>query len=47
MFESQIFAAATEKLLGCEKSHAKTIAWSNDMEGSCDEMRGQILRHGK
>ena len=25
-------ARATEKLLGCEKSHAKTIAWSYDME---------------
>ena len=33
MFESQIFAGATEKLLGCEKSHAKTVAWYYDMEG--------------
>ena len=33
MFESKIFAGATEKLLGCEKSHAKTIAWSCDMGG--------------
>ena len=33
MFESQFFAGATEKLLGCEKSHAKAIAWSNDVEG--------------
>ena len=33
MLESQISAGATEKLLGWEKSHAKTIDWSNDMEG--------------
>ena len=33
MFESQIFARATEKSLGCEKSHAITVAWYYDMEG--------------
>ena len=33
MFESRISASATEKLLGLEKSHAKTVAWSCDMEG--------------
>ena len=33
MFESRISAGATEKLLGWEKSHANTIAWSSDMEG--------------
>ena len=33
MFESQIFAGATEKLPGWEKPHAITVAWSNDMEG--------------
>ena len=33
MFESRISAGATEKLLGWEKSHAKTVAWFYDMEG--------------
>ena len=33
MFESGISAGATEKLLGWEKPHAKTAAWSYDMEG--------------
>ena len=33
MFESRISAGETEKLLGWEKSHAKTVAWSYDMEG--------------
>ena len=33
MLESQIFAGAIEKLPGCEKSHANTIAWSYDTEG--------------
>ena len=33
MYESRICARATEKLPGCEKSHAITIAWSCDMEG--------------
>ena len=33
MFESRISAGATEKLLGWEKSHAQTVAWSYDMEG--------------
>ena len=31
MFESRISAGATEKLLGWEKPHAKTVAWSHDM----------------
>ena len=26
------FVGATEKLLGCEKSHARTVAWSHHME---------------
>ena len=29
----RISATATEKLPGCEKPHAETVAWSNDMEG--------------
>ena len=33
MFESRISASAIEKLPGWEKSHAKTVAWSYDMEG--------------
>ena len=33
MFESRISAAANEKLPGWEKPHAKTVAWSFDMEG--------------
>ena len=33
IFESRISAAATEKLPGWEKPHAKTMAWSYDMEG--------------
>ena len=33
MFESRISATATEKIPGWEKLHAKTVAWSHDMEG--------------
>ena len=33
MFESPISAGTTDKLLGLERSHANTIAWSYDMEG--------------
>ena len=33
MCESRISAGATEKLPGREKLHAKTVAWSYDMEG--------------
>ena len=33
MFEPRISAGATEKLPGCERPHAKTVAWSCDMEG--------------
>ena len=33
MVESRISAGATEKLRGWEKPHAKTVAWSYDMEG--------------
>ena len=33
MFESRISAGATEKLPGWDKFHAKTVAWSCDMEG--------------
>ena len=44
MEESRNSVRATQKFLGCEKSHAKTVAWSYDMERSCDKMRGKILR---
>ena len=33
MFEPRISVGATEKLPGWEKLHAKTVAWSYDMEG--------------
>ena len=33
MFESRISAGATEKIPGWEEPHAKTVAWSYDMEG--------------
>ena len=33
MFDSRISVEATEKLPGWEKPHAKTVAWSNHMEG--------------
>ena len=33
MFESRVSARATEKLLGREKSRAKAVAWSDDVEG--------------
>ena len=39
MFESRISAGATEKLLGWEKPHTKTLAWSYDMEGHAKEVR--------
>ena len=32
-FESRIAAGATEKLLGWQKPHALTVAWSYDIEG--------------
>ena len=33
MFQSRISAGAPQKIPGWEKSHAKTVAWSYDMEG--------------
>ena len=33
MFESHFSVGATEKLPGWEQLHAKTVAWSYDMEG--------------
>ena len=32
MFESRVSAGATEKLPGWEEFHAKTVAWSYDMD---------------
>ena len=37
MFESRISAEATEKLPEWDKPHAKTVAWSYDMEGHAQE----------
>ena len=37
MFESRISAVATEKLPEWEKPHAKTVAWSYDMEGDAQK----------
>ena len=39
MFDSRISAGATEKLPGCAKPYAKTVAWSCDMEGHAQKMR--------
>ena len=41
MFVSRTSAGATEKLLGCEKLHAKTVAWSYE------KVRRTILRFGE
>ena len=34
MFEFRISAGTTQKLPGWEKPHAKTVAWSDDMESN-------------
>ena len=47
MFESRISAGATEKLTRWETSHAKTVAWSYDIEGHAKKVWGQILGTGK
>ena len=44
MFESRISAGAIEKLPGWKKRHAKTVAWSNDMEGHAKQC---VKRIGK
>ena len=41
IFESRISARPTEKLLGWEKHHAETIAWSYDMEVHAKKVRGK------
>ena len=38
MFESRISAGATQKIPWWEKSHAKTVAWSYDMEGHAKQL---------
>ena len=43
MFESRICAGATEKLPGCEKPLAQTVAWSQAMEGHARKMRRTML----
>ena len=47
MFWSRISAGATEKLPRWEKPHAKTVAWSNDMEGHAKKVRGGMLPIGR
>ena len=47
MFESRISAGATDKLLGLEKPHAKTVAVSYDMVGhekKCVERYWQLAK---
>ena len=39
MFESKIFAGATENYQVGKKPHAQTVAWSYDMEGHAQKMR--------
>ena len=46
MFGSRISAGATEKLPEWEKLHAKTMAWSYDIEGHAKKCE-EILRIGK
>ena len=41
MFESHISAGATEKLPEWEKSHAKTVVWSYDVEGHAQKCVGR------
>ena len=41
------FDSATEKSRRWEKPHAKTVAWSNDMESHAKKIRRKILRTGK
>ena len=42
MFESLISAGATEKLPGWEKPHAKTVAWSYDVERYCELANNKV-----
>ena len=44
MFKSRIFPGATQKLLGREQLHAKTAAWSCDLE---DDAKKCAERHVK
>ena len=47
LLESIFSTGIVKQVPGWEKSHAVTIAWSYDMERTCEEMRGKILRMGK
>ena len=47
MFESRISAGATEKWPGWETPHAKTVAWSYDMEGHAQQCYERLLRTGE
>ena len=41
MEESRISARATQKILGWERSHAETVAWSYDMESHATKCVGR------
>ena len=43
MFEPRNSATTTEKLPGCEKRHAKTIAWSHGHGRTCPNVRREVL----
>ena len=47
MFESRISGGATSKLLGREKPHAKTVAWSYDVEGHAKKVLWEIFWTGE
>ena len=45
MFESRVSVTATKKITRMRKTHAKTVAWSYDMEGhaqKCVERYGEL-----
>ena len=45
MFESRIYAGATEQFSGWEASRAKPVAWPYDMHGrSCEEVRRTVCQ---
>ena len=46
-FESLISPGTIKQLLGWKKSHVDIVAWSHDMEGYREEMRGEMLWLGK
>ena len=47
LLASLVSAGTINQSLCWERSHANTVAWSCDVEGTCEEVRGKILRFGK